>query len=124
MIYLSNFKTAGKDDRAVSIARTARGFKGEKRPDLAPSQQLITDCHKKRITQMQVAFEYMEKIYTTVDFEEEAERLDGKILLCWCDKQIFCHRALFGMFLHAETGIEVEEIGGYGDWFLRILDDI
>jgi hypothetical protein len=125
MIYLSNFITAGNDDRAISIARiAARGFPGEKRPDLAPTQKSLTLLHQKKITVAEFAIEYMHKMYEHIDFQDEAEMLDGKVLLCHCDKQKFCHRALFGMFLHVETGIEVAEIGGYGDWFLQILAEI
>jgi hypothetical protein len=60
--------------------------------------------------------EYGRQIYA-LDLERIAEELDGKILLCYCDKNAMCHRTLLGIFLHTELGIEVEEIGGFGELF-------
>jgi hypothetical protein len=125
MIYLSNFRTAGKDKRAISIAAiTPKWYKGEVRKDLAPPFSLVKDFKDGKKTVTEYLFEYVGKLYTNIDFANEAERLDGKILLCYCDKDVFCHRAIFGLYLQAETGVEVEEKGGYGDWFTDIQNHI
>jgi uncharacterized protein YeaO (DUF488 family) len=115
MIYLSNFTTAGKDNRAVSIAAiTPRGFKGEVRKDLAPSVSLFRSFKKNEITMEQFISEYCLKIYD-MDLEKLAADLDGKVLLCYCDKNQFCHRTLLGLILHAELDIEVEEVTGFAE---------
>jgi hypothetical protein len=115
MIYLSNFNTAGSDDRAVSIAAiTPRGFKGAVRKDLAPKFSLVKAYKAGKITEAEYIMEYGWQIYA-LDLEQVAKEMDGKILLCYCDKNELCHRLLLGLILHSELGVEIEEIGGFGD---------
>jgi len=115
MIYLSNFRVAKDDPRAISIAASnfRSGFKGPSRKDLAPKMSTVAKFHKGEITMAEFAFEYVDMIYTH-DLDKLAEELDGHVLLCHCSKNEFCHRLLLGLYLHKETGIEVEEIGGFG----------
>jgi hypothetical protein len=115
MIYLSNFRTAGKDERAISIAAiTPKWYKGAVRKDLAPKLSTLTKFKKGEITMMEYAFEYTKIIYSH-DLDKLAEELDGHVLLCYCSKNDMCHRLLLGLYLNRETGIEVEEIGGFGN---------
>ena len=113
MIYLSNFKTCKNDPRAISIAATAPGWKGITRKDLAPKLSTLAAYKKGEITMMEYAFEYTKIIYSH-DLDTLAKELDGHVLLCHCSKNEICHRLLLGLYLHKETGIEVEEIGGFG----------
>jgi uncharacterized protein YeaO (DUF488 family) len=115
MIYLSNFAMAGKDSRAVSIAAiTPRGFKGTVRKDLAPPFSLVKAFQDDRITMEQYIAEYCGKIYQ-MDLENIASDLEGKIALCYCKKDQFCHRTLLGLILHCELDTDVEEIGGFAE---------
>jgi hypothetical protein len=124
MIYLSDFRTAGKDARAVSIAAiTPKGFKGEVRKDLAPPFSLVKKYKKGEITTLEYAFGYTRIIYDH-DLDTLAKELDGRVLLCYCSKNDFCHRLLLGLYLHKETGVEVEEIGGFGTILTAPLDEV
>jgi hypothetical protein len=124
MIYLSNFKTAGFDNRAVSIAAiTPRGFKGAVRKDLSPKWSLVKAYKAGTITINEYILTYGKQIYA-LDLERIAEQLDEKILLCYCDKNDFCHRTLLGLFLHTELGVAIEEIGGFGDLFNMPFNEV
>jgi hypothetical protein len=115
---------AGKDSRAVSIAAiTPRGFKGAVRKDLAPPFSLVKAYKDEKITEAEYILEYGKRIYA-LDLERIAEELDEKILLCYCDKNAMCHRTLLGLFLHTELGVEVEEIGGFGELFTVPFNEV
>jgi len=115
MIYLSNFSTAGKDSRAISIAAiTPKWYKGAVRKDLAPKLSMVTRFKKGEMTTAEYIGEYTEIVYRH-DIDQLASELDNHILLCYCSKNEFCHRILLGAYLNIETGIEIEEIGGFGE---------
>ena len=119
MIYLSNFSTAGKDNRAISIAAiTPKWYKGAIRKDLAPKLSTLTKYKKGEITAMEYIAEYVNVIYSH-DLDKLAEELDGHVLLCYCSKNDMCHRGLLGIYLQTETGIKVEEIGGFNERFVE-----
>jgi uncharacterized protein YeaO (DUF488 family) len=123
MIYLSNFATAGKDDRAVSIAAiTPKGFTGIIRKDLAPKWSLVKSYKDGKITPLEYMIDYTAQLYK-LDLEQVAADLEGKVLLCYCKKTQFCHRSLLGMLLHKEFGVEVEEIGGFTDGDAQIFKE-
>ena len=117
MIYLSNYRTSGKDDRAIGIAAiTPKWYKGAVRKDLAPKLSTLTKYKKGQITNMEYIAEYCDVVYGH-DLDKLAEDLDGHVLLCYCGKNDMCHRLLLGLYLQVETGVKVEEIGGFGDLF-------
>jgi len=123
MIYLSNFNTAKNDPRAISIAALARGWQGPSRKDLAPKLSTLTAYKKGEITMMEYAFEYTKIIYGH-DLDTLAEELGGHVLLCCCSKNEFCHRLLLGLYLHKETKVEVEEIGGFGSILTAPISEV
>jgi len=115
MIYLSNFRTAGKDSRAISIAAiTPKWFKGAIRKDLAPKFSTVTKYKNGEITPLEYMCVYANIVYSH-DLDKLAEELDGHILLCYCSKNDLCHRLILGSYLNIETGVEVEEIEGFGE---------
>jgi hypothetical protein len=81
MIYLSNFRTAGKDERAISIAAiTPKWFKGPCRKDLAPKLSTLTRYKKNEITMLEYTCEYTRIIYEH-DLDDLVKELDGHVLL-------------------------------------------
>jgi len=120
MIYLSNFKVAKDDPRAISIAASnfRSGFNGPSRKDLAPKLSMVTGYKKGEMTDVEYISEYMSIVYSH-DLDALAKELDGKVLLCHCSKDEFCHRLLLGAFLNIETGIEVEELGGFSEFYAK-----
>jgi hypothetical protein len=115
MIYLSNFSTAAKDTRAVSIATLPpKWYKGVCRKDLAPKVSTLRDMKSGNKSNLEYTLEYLEIIYS-LDIEKLSKELDEHILLCFCSKKDFCHRFILGSMLKTETGIEVEELNGFDD---------
>ena len=68
------------------------------------------------MTNIEYIEEYTKIVYSH-DLDRLAEELDGHVLLCYCSKDVVCHRYLLGKYLYIETSIEVEEIGGFSDIF-------
>jgi uncharacterized protein YeaO (DUF488 family) len=126
MLYLSNFATSGTADNAVSIARFApKWYKGMRRKELAPSVSLLKRYKNSNGSlYKEFTIEYIGYIYETFDFDDLAAQLDGKIILCWCSKHNYCHRLLLAKHLQIETGIEVEELGGFGDVLTMPFDEL
>ena len=123
MIYLSNFRTSGKDSRAVSIAAmTPKWFKGEVRKDLAPKLSTLAKYKKGEMTMEEYIQEYVNVIYSH-DLDKLAEELDERVLLCYCSKKEVCHRLWLAVYLRKETGVEVEEIGGFDKEFAEAVKE-
>jgi len=74
----------------------------------------VAKFKKGEMTFIEYAAEYVKIIYGH-DLDMLADELDGKVLLCHCDKRSMCHRMLLGLYLRLETGCEVEEIGGFAE---------
>ena len=126
MVYLSNFQTAGRAENAVAIsAMVPKWYTGARRKDLAPKLSTLSKFHKQQITAAEFWMEYVDKIIYRHDLDQLATELDDKTLLCYCPKNELCHRLVLGLYLHIETGIEVQEIGGFGDILtVDSLDDV
>ena len=86
------------------------------RKDLSPPWPLVKALQDEKITEAEFMAEYGNKIYA-MDLEKTAADLEGKIACCYCDKNALCHRTLLGLILYNELGVEVEEIGGFGELF-------
>ena len=115
MIYLSNFSSAGKHEKAISIAALPpKWFKGVCRKDLAPTVSTLRDTRSGKKSLFEYTLEYLEIIYS-LDIESLSKELDGYILLCFCSKKDFCHRYILGSILNTETGIAVEEFNGFSE---------
>jgi len=122
MIFLSNFAKSGKDSRAISIAAiTPKWYNGATRKDLAPSLSLLKKYKTGSITPMQYMCAYANIIYS-FDLDKLVKELDNHVLLCYCKKSELCHRLILGSYLKIETGVEIEEIGGFDDKWHGIND--
>jgi len=115
LIYLSNFSTAGKNEKAISIAALPpKWFTGESRKDLAPTVSILRETRNGKKSQFEYILEYLEIVYS-LDLDILSKELDNHILLCFCPKNIFCHRFVLGSILQTETDVEVEEFDGFSD---------
>lgn len=115
MIYLSNFSTAAKDTRSISIAALPpKWYKGVCHKDLAPAVSTLRDTKSGKKSYLEYTLEYLEIIYS-LDLELLSKELDGHILLCFCSKKDFCHRFILGSILKTETGIGIEELNGFDE---------
>lgn len=111
MIYTSNFANIKKlnIDDCVSIAMgTPTWFKGVIFKELQPTWDMVMGHKSGSMTDEEYIIEY-DKILKNLDPKEISEKLDNKILLCWCGKGKFCHRNLVAWWLN-ENGILCGEI--------------
>ena len=109
MIQTSNFAKSGTRPNAVSIATGSPDwFKGETKECLFPGWKLVKGHKSKQISDSQYVTEYVKQL-NCIDVHAIAKELDGKILLCWCKSDTFCHRHIVRKWLQ-HHGYECEEI--------------
>jgi len=103
MIYTSNFsnvKNLNKND-CVSIAiGTPIWFRGEIFKELQPTWNIVTNYKKGFITDEEYTNIYCDIVLNKLNPKDVIEKLDNKILLCWCKKNKFCHRKLVSNWLN------------------------
>ena len=111
MIYTSYFAHY-KGDNGVAICLGAPWWKGERYPNLAPSNELL-NWWKSSSKEFLAQFFYSTKYYTDVldklDVHKVAKELDGKVLLCFEKPSDFCHRHIVAKWLR-DNGYECEEL--------------
>ena len=113
IIQFSNFATAGRLKNTIAISRTVpRWYKGERDLDLAPPMDIFK-AYKETGDWIQFAVDYSIYIYDEISILTTVEDYMGKILLCWCPRSEFCHRTLLAKIFERETGVKVEELGGW-----------
>ena len=125
IIQFSNFATAGRLKNTLAISRTVpRWYKGERDLDLAPPMDIFK-AYKKTGDMGHFIEAYTNYIYDSFDIEGTVEDCIGKILLCWCPRGEFCHRQILAKIFEHETGVKVEELGGWRlDWFTDRFEEI
>jgi len=109
MIYTSNFKKSGTNNKAISIALSAPyWYKGHKMPALYPTWDIVNNYKNGFITKEQYKQEYGALLYTR-GIKITKMIPDEAILLCWEDEGYFCHRHFIANWLNA-NGIKTMEI--------------
>lgn len=114
VIGTSNFKISGTKPNAISIAQSARTFKGETYMPLVPPNSpvnIVKEYRAGRMTADKYAEIYKAEVLDKLDPVKVAADLNGKILLCHEDPGRFCHRRLVADWLHKTLGIDVPESG-------------
>lgn len=95
-IYTSYYARACKifpDSLLVSISLgIPTGFNGRIYRKLNPSQSLLSAYKSGRITETEYAEIYYNETLNKLDPFEVYNDLKGKVLLCYCGKDKFCHR--------------------------------
>lgn len=107
MTWTGNLKTEGHLDNAVCIARWAPRFKGPRLSMLAPTKKVFD----LREGDWQVFVEAYRAQLDALDRAEVLKLCKGKVLLCWCDGGIACHRRILACWLQEHTGQPVPEWG-------------
>lgn len=92
-INTSNFAKSGRSENAISIS-TGRPhwYLGEHYEKLVPGWSLVKSHKAKESSDFDYIYEYTSKVLDKLDPLSVAKELNGKILLCWCAKDKFCHR--------------------------------
>ena len=114
MIYTSYFakmKSMREQEKekciAVSVSKP-KGIEIETYTDLVPIYYLVRDKKLGAISEEDYTKIYNEHL-DKLDVHKVAKELDGKILLCWCGKDKFCHRHLIAKWL-LKNGYDCREI--------------
>lgn len=128
MICTGNYRNCG-DIRGVSISGD-RGKKvnwiGDAYPKLAPKYNWWSEWNKikDQMDAMESVRFYVNMYYNTVlsklDPQEVYDELDGRILLCYEEPELFCHRHIVASWLEKTLGVRVPEVMILGDKLLKI----
>lgn len=111
MIYFSNFaktknRQLSKHVVAISTSQPTY-FAGIVYPDLFPGFDLVNAIKSAEIDQDQYIRKYLTKL-RQLDIDKVIADLDGKILVCYCKSDTFCHRHLVRAWLKSK--IETREL--------------
>lgn len=114
VIWTGRYANEGRNPNSVATSQgVPRWFKGPVIKELAPTWAML-----KGMSSEEYMDEYV-KILARVDPFEMVQRLNGKIMLCWCGKGSWCHRRVIAQWMHWATGISVpKEVGYDGPWKL------
>lgn len=113
-VYSSYYARACKivpDWRLIAISRgIPDGFNGEIMRELNPSQSLLFNFKNNNITEDEYKEIYYNETLKGLCASEIYNKTKGKVLLCYCGKDSFCHRKLVLNWLQENLGNSI--IGG------------
>lgn len=113
-VYSSNFRNVDKyimSNRQISIARsTPKGFKGSRLDELMPSWELINNYKSGALTEEEYEDTYYREVLNKLSAIEVYEKLKGKVICCYEDSGVFCHRHIVMNWLLANLDYTI--IGG------------
>lgn len=119
MIQTSYFGKAKNLPNTVAICTgIPEWYKGEIYTDLAPGWSIVKEYKRAMrdnsacecIYQDHYRARYNFEILRKLDPQKVYDDLNGKILLCYERKGLFCHRHLVADWLYESLGVEVEEL--------------
>lgn len=113
-VYSSYYARACKiipDWRLVSISiGIPDNFNGSIMRELNPPQQLLYDYKNGLCNEEEYTKRYIENVLNKLNPLEIYNKIKGKVILCYCGKNSFCHRYIVLEWLKDNLGSEV--IGG------------
>lgn len=113
-VYSSYYARACKiipDRRLVSISiGIPDNFNGEIMRELNPSSSLLYRYKNNLCDEQEYTETYIAETLSKLDALEIYNKLKGKVILCYCGKDSFCHRHIVINWLRQNLGDEV--IGG------------
>lgn len=128
MIYTGSYNNC-KNSNVISISGDrgkSVGFNGDYYKPLAPKLSFWTEWHNNigKIPEQENNAFYIKQYYETtlkLLMPEEVYRiLNGKILLCYEEPELFCHRHIVAAWIETELGIVVPEVKVVDDEFVEI----
>lgn len=113
-VYSSYYARACKivpDWKLVSISiGIPDNFNGSIMRELNPPQQLLYDYKNGLCNNEEYTCRYIENVLKNLNPFDIYNKLKGKVILCYCGKESFCHRSIVLNWLEQNLGKEV--IGG------------
>lgn len=110
-VYSSYYARACKiipDRRLVSISiGIPDNFNGEIMRELNPSGSLLYRYKNNLCDEQEYTETYITEILSKLDAFEIYNKLKGKVILCYCGKDSFCHRHIVMNWLKQNLGDEV-----------------
>lgn len=94
---------------AISIS-IPEGFDGIILRELNPTQQLLYDYKNDLCDEHEYEERYYSNVLSRLDAKSIYEKVKGKVILCYCGKDKFCHRKLVLKWLADNLGENV--VGG------------
>lgn len=100
-----------KDVDVIGISRfKPKYFKGKIYKDLAPSQNLLSSYKSHQIGEEKFEELYRKSVLSRLTPSQVAYDLNNKVLLCYEDKNKFCHRHIIAKWLKETIGVDVHEV--------------
>ena len=113
-VYCSYYARATKilpNHRMVAISyKIPDNFNGEIIRELAPSKELLYGYKYGNITEDEYIKTYSFEVLDRLNPIEIYNKIKGKVILCYCGKDSFCHRRLIIEWLQKNLGSDI--IGG------------
>lgn len=110
-VYSSYYARACKivpDRRLVAISiGIPDNFCGEIMRELNPPSTLLYKYKAGLVNEEEYTEIYNDQVLAKLDANEVYNRLKGKVILCYCGKDKFCHRTLVMKWLEQNLGKEV-----------------
>lgn len=107
-VYTSYYARACKilpDWRLVAISiGIPDNFNGDILRELNPPQQLLYDYKGGRCTEEEYIQRYYENVLNNLDANYIYNKVKGKVMLCYCGKDSFCHRNIVLEWLEKNLG--------------------
>ena len=110
-VYSSYYARACKivpDRRLVAISiGIPDNFGGSIMRELNPPQQLLYDYKNGLCTEEEYTERYIENVLNNLNPLDIYNKLKGKVILCYCGKDSFCHRHIVMKWLEQNLGKEI-----------------
>lgn len=85
-------------------------FNGEIVRELNPSRKLISEFLYAGMNEEEYEREYRSSVLSKLSANEIYNKVKGKVMLCYCDKNKMCHRKIVLKWLSEELGEDI--VGG------------
>jgi len=105
--YFAKYK--GENGIAVSVT-IPKNWSGGLIRELNPPFYLLNQYKKGLVTDSQYIEIYNKKVLNNLDVKEIANKVNGKVMLCWEKSGKFCHRHIVAAWLSKNLNVEVVEI--------------
>ena len=113
-VYSSYYAKACKifpDWKLIAISRgIPDGFSGEIMRELNPPQQLLYEYKNKQCNDEEYIKRYYAEVLSNLNPYDIYNRVKGKVILCYCGKDSFCHRKLVVDWIR--LNIREQAVGG------------
>ena len=105
----SSFKTYKGNNGIAICIYPPLDWTGDRFYSLNPDRETFFAKKADQIDEAQYEKQYRERVLSKLDPQKTYDALRDKVLLCWEDPGLFCHRRIVAEWLQENLGVEVPE---------------